>query len=688
MFGDEDKENSTSSWDYETETESINTQMNGTSEEGILEAIKDSLNYVDENKRNSEKQTNVPIQIASITANVSSYNASDNDGDDDDNDDDEEISLLDFFFKGESAFTSTTLKPLTFNVTGIPLPNGMTNSPMQIQPILPENIKNESLQFSMLPISLYNMVKEDGSFIFDSEKTNQTHQSAESHRPEHLSQQKQTIKGTNSELIDSEVKWQKGEKVFPSTIKNEIKTITPAPKHATLVKKVVETSTEAAKLELKNNMHVRVSNQSTKFNKTENSSMRDSISSVKNTTQNVVESVTMIKTTASITVNPKPIPKLKPTKSPLDQNHTKTHSSTPVLSKTSSKKPQFTPTTITSTIRSTTKAQPNKSTTNLMQPLTTKSSRTTTVLPKITAVQINSNPSILETDISYDYSEPTLPPSLPNLKIIPFLPTDAVKNIIHKNDEYKSNYNYYQPSSDSSTNTETHAHANTAYSPFNLKPTADKYPVYNGNIAEDRIDYDSYKMPSENLENLDYINVYAGGGANLIQPASFQLNVNSKLDYIPNQTKIPITINKNLTVKPPLPPFEPEHEYDLYNLPPQPQPQFQSGNGYNEYSVNVHAQNEPFSSEHNYNVPHFVTMPPMKELPHRPDANKDSIFSYGNKNKFIPPARTEGMFLKNACDFVVHLSLILHLSTEKIYIVMLCHITLSSAEVYNYFLIK
>lgn len=645
LFGDEDKENSknsTTSWDYETETESINTQLNGTREEGILDAIKDGLNYVDENKRNTEKQTNVPIQIAPIAANVSSYNVSENYGDDDDtddtdDDDDEEISLLDFFFKGESAFTSTTLKPLLFNVTGKPLLNGMTNSPMQIQPILPENMKNESLKFSMLPISLYNMVKEDGSFVFDSEKTNRTHQSTVSHPLDHTLHQKQTIKET-----DSEVKWPNGEMVPSSTIKSDIKPMTLTPKHSTLVKKVVETSTEAAKLELKNNVYVRVSNQTTNLNKTENASMKDNISSVENTTQKVVESVTMMKTTASITVNSKVIPKLKPTKSPFEHSSTKATSP----SKTSTKKSKITPITIaTSTIRSTTKSQPSKSSTTLMQPLTTIPSHTTTVLPKITAVQINLNPSILETDISYDYSEPTLPPSLPNLKIIPFLPTDAVKNIIHKNDEYKSNYNYYQSSSDSNANTGTHVHANTAYSPFNSKPTVvDKYPVYNGNIADDRIDYDTYKMPSENLENLDYLNVYAGGGANLIQPASFQLTVNSKLDYTPNQTKIPITVNKNLTVKPPLPPFEPEHEYDLYNLPPQPQ--FQSGNGYNEYSVNVHVPNEPFSSEHNYNVPHFVTMPPMKELPHHPDANKDSIFSYGHKNKFIPPAKTEGTFFK------------------------------------------
>lgn len=50
----------------------------------------------------------------------------------------------------------------------------------------------------------------------------------------------------------------------------------------------------------------------------------------------------------------------------------------------------------------------------------------------------NSNPSILESDLSYDYGEPTLPPSLPNLKIIPFLPTDAVKT-----NRNHLNYGYY-----------------------------------------------------------------------------------------------------------------------------------------------------------------------------------------------------------------------------------------------------
>lgn len=52
---------------------------------------------------------------------------------------------------------------------------------------------------------------------------------------------------------------------------------------------------------------------------------------------------------------------------------------------------------------------------------------------------ISSNPSILESELNYDYGEPTLPPSLPNLKIIPFLPTDAVKT----NRNHLNNYGFY-----------------------------------------------------------------------------------------------------------------------------------------------------------------------------------------------------------------------------------------------------
>lgn len=52
--------------------------------------------------------------------------------------------------------------------------------------------------------------------------------------------------------------------------------------------------------------------------------------------------------------------------------------------------------------------------------ITTSSS---TTLPII----VKTNPSILEIDFMLDYDDPTLPPSLPNLDIIQFMPGDAVK---------------------------------------------------------------------------------------------------------------------------------------------------------------------------------------------------------------------------------------------------------------------
>lgn len=647
FFGDEDKENSTA-WDYETETESINTELNVTNEKGLLDAIKDSLNYVDGNKQSTEVQTNVPNQTVQSIPNLPSYNISGNDGsgsggsgddgdaDEDDDDEEDDISLLDFFLKGESAFTSTTPKPFVFNVTGKPLLNGMTNSPMQIQPILPDNMTNDSIKFSMLPMSLYNMVKDDGTVTFDGEKKNQSPQIVSSHPLGVHSDSMHAIKEIESELpaIKSHV-------IQASTVNSDVKqTIT--------VPKITQITTTAPKIKQQTNVNVRVSNQTAKINKTESVSVKSVVNKMEITTQKPIE--TTKKQINSITTISKP----KPTKSSVNQNITKTISLTTEKAILSNTKPTVrvtstTPkidtstlrTTVRTTVKTTTKAPIVESTTVSMQPLTTKS----TTIPKITAVQINSNPSILETDLSYDYSEPTLPPSLPNLKIIPFLPTDAVKNIIHRNDGYKPNYNYYESNSNPYVSPETHME-NTAYSPFNVKPNIEKYPIYTGSVADDRIDYDSYKMPAENVDGLDYINVYAGGG-NMVQPSSFQLSVNSKLDYgttdqkdVPS--KIPPTVNKNLTVKPPLPPFEPEHEYNLYNPPPQPP--LELGNGYNEYSVNGPISNDPFPSEHNYNVPHFVTMPPLKEPPQRPVNNKDTVFSYGSKNKFIPPAKTEGMF--------------------------------------------
>lgn len=296
-----------------------------------------------------------------------------------------------------------------------------------------------------------------------------------------------------------------------------------------------------------------------------------------------------------------------------------------------------------------------------MAATTNKPYHIVTNLPTFDSQQIHSNPSILEADINYDYGEATLPPSLPNLKIIPFLPTDAVKHIV-KSDGYKPNYNYYQSNQNAYTNVDGHHqqqhHEHSAnYSPFNVKPSA---PVYHGNIADDRIDYDTYKETPENKENIDYINIYGGTNVAAASPSG-QIVVNSKVDYDPhanqnvygNPSKLPATTtNKNLVVKPPLPPFEPEHEYDLYHLPP---PTKLQTDAYNEYHVNGPTSNDAYVGEHNYHVPHLVTARPIKQPPYASVDEKipiDSVFSY--KNQFSPPLQTEGMRTKSFHSLSFH----------------------------------
>ncbi|XP_053960666.1 mucin-17 [Anastrepha ludens] len=121
---------------------------------------------------------------------------------------------------------------------------------------------------------------------------------------------------------------------------------------------------------------------------------------------------------------------------------------------------------------STTKTPQSPSTTTSTSTTTTEASSTTTSIPPTTTLKpvvIKTNPTILEADPFDANAEPTLPPSLPNLKIIPFLPTDAVKA-----DRNKPLYDYY------------HSNAPTAkvdydqYDEGNMYPaiTEPHFPIY------------------------------------------------------------------------------------------------------------------------------------------------------------------------------------------------------------------
>lgn len=92
-------------------------------------------------------------------------------------------------------------------------------------------------------------------------------------------------------------------------------------------------------------------------------------------------------------------------------------------------------------------------------------------------LQSKPKPPMLESDYAYDYNEATLPPSLPNLKIIPFLPADAVNKV---------NYN--------------------------LPSITEKYNVY-GSIDQDSANYDNRRVDYDSGSyNNPYI-LYGGGSA-------------------------------------------------------------------------------------------------------------------------------------------------------------------------------
>ncbi|XP_046807774.1 mucin-5AC [Lucilia cuprina] len=98
---------------------------------------------------------------------------------------------------------------------------------------------------------------------------------------------------------------------------------------------------------------------------------------------------------------------------------------------------------------------------------TTKPTTSTTLKP---VVVIKTNPTILESEPLDQNSEPTLPPSLPNLKIIPFLPTDAVK----ADHNQGSSYEYYHHSSAPISRIDY-----DLYDDANLYPSiTEKYPLY------------------------------------------------------------------------------------------------------------------------------------------------------------------------------------------------------------------
>ncbi|BFF96087.1 mucin-2 [Drosophila madeirensis] len=132
---------------------------------------------------------------------------------------------------------------------------------------------------------------------------------------------------------------------------------------------------------------------------------------------------------------------------------------------TAKSKPKTTRRTVTTTKATTTTTTTERPTTTTTErPTTTTTIPTTTMRtnnkskskPKIKApptyttstskpLEIKTNPTILEAEPMDSNGEPTLPPSLPNLKIIPFLPTDAVETVPQESGGYPSGGFYQNP---------------------------------------------------------------------------------------------------------------------------------------------------------------------------------------------------------------------------------------------------
>lgn len=114
-------------------------------------------------------------------------------------------------------------------------------------------------------------------------------------------------------------------------------------------------------------------------------------------------------------------------------------------STTTTQKPTKAPETESTTIKPVTTIKTTISTTEKKRTTqvtySTQTEKVSLLTAKPLAIPPTDNKSgvvVEDPDYHFDYNDPTLPPSLPNLKIIPFLPADAVKNDRQKPYDYYS----------------------------------------------------------------------------------------------------------------------------------------------------------------------------------------------------------------------------------------------------------
>lgn len=732
------------------------TGVQSSSEVGFLDALRDGLSFIDHHGDRFEKLLN----NTNSTAPVPSNKTAEDDGD---------FNLLDLLLGDKKLFSSAADETKPIPVTESSRPK-ITNSPMKIKPVLPEGMQNESIKFALLPMSLYNMVTDEGNIVFEPHNVTSSEMFAEQNTTHYKSNAtsgqsdpsmvfetdvttyvpavETTIEPHRNTAVDEDIPNTTVQIDEPTTIttdensdsaitsikelddttpfehydsttmdnknvgettsnfiesnliittEEDINTVTfdgsdlttvpyttkiPAltTKNAPTIKQVTSkpnktvttTSTSAAptiKIELPLSKVVSTTERSTtaptKRNRppapknttvTSGPETKESIQDSDKVSQGSVFSAfldgfsTALKEANLTEINDKLEIKdgiIAHTESP----HKKNKITTLNPPKTSieyieiptirpSRKPSPVVTITTTTVSSTTtKSTPSTAKLQTTSSAAGISAKETTHKPLV----IDSNPSILDVDVNYDYDEPTLPPSLPNLKIIPFLPTDAVK-IVSKGNHNDLKYDYYQRPMQTLAENKPPVYIDV-----------DKYPVYSVDAINDRVDYDVYKAEMESKDPPPDYTAFSGG-PNKGMPSTgpvVSVNVNSKIDYelfdhtaYPPITKNPLAVDKNSVDKYP---FDNNYDYDTYNPPPsppvKPRPNFDLKLNY--ISSNNRFTNEPsYHHDDSYSVPDFkkfATIYPEKpEVRAEPERKTETPV---HLNQFSPPIKTEGMKL-------------------------------------------
>lgn len=337
-------------------------------------------------------------------------------------------------------------------------------------------------------------------------------------------------------------------------------------------------------------------------------------SSVTRTTPAPTEATTISSSTATkspttITIHPKPTAKT-----------TQTTTQIPVTTTTSS--------TTTSKPPHTTKTMPKinvhviHSTSEIEHPSTTEDHSADNQPPLIDA-----NPSILDSDLNYDYDQPTLPPSLPNLKIIPFLPADAVrKDNVHPKLEYYSpistsypvlTENYESPYLGSS-NSENH---NVDFTAFEVnEPEAKDNPDFNSYSIRTAAypNDDIFGIPKTNGESLDYSQYPSITEKPSVEPPIHNKYAGYNVDYDYD-------------------PFDKDHKYAPGSY------EIVDGHDYN-----IQGRNPSFDK--------FVTEYPERHVHSKIEfSTSNPLYGFSGNNKFSPPSKTEGMKSSTFTPSVIHI---------------------------------